>query len=43
MRSKIALAVFSVLATISLANTEEIQDNDYPEVSRLGRNVLTLT
>lgn len=46
MRSKIALAVFTVLATVSttIAHTHEaVQDNDYPEVSRLGRNVLTLT
>jgi len=34
MRSKIALAVFTIAATVYA--------NDYPEVSRVGRNVLLL-
>jgi hypothetical protein len=40
MRSKIATAVFALVATISLAQTV---DEDYPEVSRLGKNILYLT
>lgn len=41
MRSKLATAVLCLFATISLA--EELQDQDYPEVSRLGKNILYLT
>jgi hypothetical protein len=37
MRTKIATAVLALVATISVA-----QENDYPEVSRLGRNILML-
>ena len=40
MRSKIATAVFALIATISLAQSV---DEDYPEVSRLGKNILYLT
>jgi hypothetical protein len=39
MRSKIAVAVLAIVATV--AHTEEASD-DYPEVSRLGKNILVL-
>jgi hypothetical protein len=41
MRSRIAAAVFALVATISLA--QQPVDDDYPEVSRLGKNILYLT
>jgi hypothetical protein len=40
MRSRIATAVFALVATISLAQQV---DDDYPEVSRLGKNIKYLT
>ena len=40
MRTKIATAVFALFATVSLAQSV---DDDYPEVSRLGKNILYLT
>jgi len=39
MRSKIATAVFALFATVSLAQ----EDQDYPEVSRLGKTLGYLT
>ena len=36
MRSKVSLAVLALVATVSA------QDYDYPEVSRLGKNILML-
>ncbi len=39
MRTRIAAAVFALVATVSLAQ----QEDDYPEVSRLGKNILYLT
>ena len=41
MRSKLAPAVLSIFATLSLA--EELFDHDYPEVSRIGKEVIYLT
>lgn len=44
MRTKIVAAVFTVVATLSLAATAKDQiTTDYPEVSRLGKNLLLLT
>lgn len=40
MRIKIATAVFALVATISLAQET---DDDYSEVSRLGKNLAYLT
>lgn len=37
MRSKLSTAVFTLFATLSLAQ------DDFPEVSRLGKNILYLT
>ncbi len=40
MRTRIAAAVFALVATITLASSQE---DDFPEVSRLGKNILYLT
>ena len=40
MRSKIALAVLAIVATV--AHSQDTSSEDYPEVSRLGKNILLL-